>query len=134
MNGDGCSVLCRIEASFECPYNVPGDISFCSKTASCGNNRIEADEECDDGNRRNSDGCDSTCKIERESHRCASGTFGTNCYNEDFCPNGHPLLEQPLSSDVIAVLSQSQFAGINTLSQLVQSLIIKDGVGAYENI
>ncbi len=30
----------------------------------CGNNKVDAGEQCDDGNRTNGDGCSSTCKIE----------------------------------------------------------------------
>src|SRR5262245_10227656 len=30
-------------------------------TATCGNNRVEAPEECDDGNARSDDGCLATC-------------------------------------------------------------------------
>src|SRR6185295_13411509 len=29
----------------------------------CGNGRVEPDEECDDGNRNDSDGCLTTCKL-----------------------------------------------------------------------
>ena len=38
----------------------------------CGNGVLDADEECDDGNRRNRDGCDRNCVLEGNS-RCGDG-------------------------------------------------------------
>ena len=33
-------------------------------TEVCGNNKIEGNEQCDDGNKNNGDGCSSLCMIE----------------------------------------------------------------------
>ena len=46
-------------------YGTPGFINNgCSAPGTCGNNAVEAGEECDDGNTTNGDGCDSYCQAE----------------------------------------------------------------------
>ena len=53
QNNDGCNSQCRLENT-----GNPGN------PALCGNNRVDAGEQCDDGNTRNNDGCSSTCRRE----------------------------------------------------------------------
>jgi cysteine-rich repeat protein/YD repeat-containing protein len=64
-DGDGCSSTCTVEAGFTCTTIAsPQPHSVCAATASCGNNVIDAGEECDDGNLVDGDGCSSTCHAE----------------------------------------------------------------------
>jgi cysteine-rich repeat protein len=59
------------------------DASACSIPPYCGDGKLDAGEECDDGNNSNGpsprgDGCTSTCQV-----ACRYGTkFGTHCYEE----------------------------------------------------
>ncbi len=61
--------------------------------AQCGDNRVEGDEECDDGNRRNGDGCSARCRTE-QGPECGDGVVdpGEECddgndSNDDSCTN-----------------------------------------------
>ena len=45
-----------------CPQNSEGQP--CVLISQCGNRRIEAGENCDDGNTQNGDGCSSSCQLE----------------------------------------------------------------------
>ncbi len=81
-NWDGCSAVCRIQAS-----------------AICGNRRIEIWEECDDGNINNNDGCSSICKIEQA--QCGNGRLEIweecddgNTSDDDTC-NSSCKISQP---------------------------------------
>ena len=65
MPGDGCA-NCKIEWTWRCS----GSPSQCHKIKFCGNSRIEIGEECDDGERKNGDGCNRYCLIE-ENWECA---------------------------------------------------------------
>jgi cysteine-rich repeat protein len=79
LNGQlnsGCSVTCQIT---KLPY--------------CGDSVVQAGEECDDGNTRDSDGCTSLCKTEKEycpdGKVCGSGkcSDGSVCI-EAYCGDG----------------------------------------------
>jgi cysteine-rich repeat protein len=48
-------------------------------TPVCGNGRVEMPEECDDGNTRNEDGCDSTCKYEYCGDGVVQAPLGEQC-------------------------------------------------------
>jgi fibro-slime domain-containing protein len=68
--GDGCSPLCEAEPTCTKPTDADG----CS--SNCGDGLIlptDVDEDCDDGNRKNGDGCDSNCKVE-DGYDCAIST------------------------------------------------------------
>lgn len=77
LNTDGCSSECKVETGWTCA----GLRSVCTRqqhnnsggsSAFCGNDRVEWNEECDDGfPLRNGDGCSILCKIEA----------GWQCYN-----------------------------------------------------
>ncbi len=79
--GDGCNATCDIENTFPCNATPPGDIGnpscesticdqsgatpgICEPTNTCGNNKLEAGEGCDDGGTVAGDGCNAACKIE----------------------------------------------------------------------
>jgi cysteine-rich repeat protein len=56
----------------------------------CGNGMIEYGEECDDGNTRNNDGCDSTCRYEYCGDGVVQAPLGEQCddggfRNDDGC-------------------------------------------------
>ena len=82
-NGDGCSSTCGVEPGFSCDLNK--DKTECHEVK-CGDGVQEIssdgsrDEKCDDGNEKDGDGCDSSCKLE-EGFIC-SGRYGqrTLCY------------------------------------------------------
>jgi cysteine-rich repeat protein len=48
----------------------------------CSNGRMDAGEECDDGNRANGDGCDSNCKFS-----CLPSDSARDCHSENACLN-----------------------------------------------
>ena len=49
----------------------------------CGNNVVEACEECDDGNNSGGDCCSASCQYESNGSTC--GDDGTECTNQDLC-------------------------------------------------
>ncbi len=74
--GDGCSANCQLEAT---PTPSPTATSFVTATPTpvpttsptatplppiCGNNLVEAGEQCDDGNLASGDGCSGACLLE----------------------------------------------------------------------
>ncbi len=60
----------RLEVNFDAHPDAPGPTLAYQLSAAfvgdCGNGQVEADEQCDDGNRRAGDGCDPMCMIELE--------------------------------------------------------------------
>ena len=97
--GDGCNATCDIENSFPCNATPPGDIGnpsceslICDKSGStvgtcepantCGNNKLEAGEGCDDGAKVSGDGCNAACKIE-DGDPCNTNTNGA--IGDDSC-------------------------------------------------
>ncbi|MCA9554118.1 MAG: DUF4215 domain-containing protein, partial [Myxococcales bacterium] len=63
--GDGCDEACQVESGYVCV----GEPSSCavdcpSGCEHCGDGVIDADEGCDDGGARSSDGCNAACQIE----------------------------------------------------------------------
>jgi len=64
--GDGCGVLCQVEADWLCP--TPG--SACTRSATCGDGRLASIEACDDGNAAGSDGCAGDCKSVDPGYEC----------------------------------------------------------------
>lgn len=60
----------------------------------CGDGHLDSDEECDDGNRRDGDGCDHRCTEEEEAPRCGDGRVDPgeacddgNTVDDDACSN-----------------------------------------------
>jgi cysteine-rich repeat protein len=64
-NGDGCSATCQLESGWACSAALP---SVCAQT--CGNNTVDANEQCDDGNLVGGDGCSASCRF---AIGCAAG-------------------------------------------------------------
>ena len=68
LDGDGCSRVCRGEVGFSCTGEP--SICKCIRTAKecellrCGDGVLDIGEQCDDGNKKNSDGCNTSCTIE----------------------------------------------------------------------
>jgi cysteine-rich repeat protein len=52
---------------------MPGQPCNLSGTTTCGDGKLDLDEECDDGNSVGGDGCSSTCKIE-SGFTCTTAT------------------------------------------------------------
>jgi cysteine-rich repeat protein len=52
------------EARGNYTFHVDGPLGGGPDVSVCGNSNVEAGEECDDGNRRNGDGCSDTCRWE----------------------------------------------------------------------
>jgi len=90
--GDGCNATCDIENTFPCNATPPGDIGnpscesticdqsgsaqgTCEPASTCGNNKLEAGEGCDDGGTVAGDGCNAACKIE-DGDPCNADTAG----------------------------------------------------------
>jgi cysteine-rich repeat protein len=126
--GDGCNAVCLKELGQTCVTNIvcvsgfcdpDGNVCVCDETADCplsnlcnvvavpnacvapgcGNNVLEVDESCDDGNTTPNDGCDMFCLFELgqpcagNSNLCASGLCDTPdnfcaCDDSEDCPNG----------------------------------------------
>ena len=68
--------------------------------AECGNDIVEGDEECDDGNIQNADGCSSTCEEEPSQCNGYECELGANqvCAAEDPPTGCHNLTQQPCFS------------------------------------
>lgn len=93
-DGDGCSSGCLAENGHACGSGAVGltdDASCLSgicdttggapglcRSPGCGNNRLEADEGCDDGNNTNGDGCNLACFVEsgQACNTTAPGVMG----------------------------------------------------------
>ncbi len=102
--GDGCSATCRIETSNACNTTAPGavgdascesgicDVSaggagICENVNTCGNNRLEAGEGCDDGGLVAGDGCNASCEIETGNpcNAVVSGAVGNASCESGIC-------------------------------------------------
>jgi cysteine-rich repeat protein len=65
------------------PPNTPGCDAMCKKVAIvvCGNGVRDAGEQCDDGNTKNLDGCDASCKFEQDQRaNYLTMQFATDAY------------------------------------------------------
>ena len=105
INGDGCSSTCVLElrptiiiASSAQSIAVSSPPTLVAAASVCGNGVLEAREECDDGNRRSSDGCSDSCLLEIGicgdgkvqqllGEQCESSTFDVNLPYD--CVNCH---------------------------------------------
>jgi len=62
-----------VEAGEECDDTNDASCSkYCTLIVKCGNNKVEAGEACDDGNTLSNDGCSSGCKFEKNEGPCKS--------------------------------------------------------------
>ena len=95
--GKGCSSGCRIEIGWKCE----GSPSVCSPTT-CGDNKIEGAEGCDDGNSMPFDGCSSDCQNEptcKGSGACTSRCGDGIVMNNEGCDDGNNIDGDGCSSD-----------------------------------
>ena len=84
------SILCA------CPVEPvePEPSPDAGPTSECGNNILESSEECDDGNRRNLDGCSARCRIELGAV-CGDGTVE----DDEECDDGNSTNGDGCTSD-----------------------------------
>lgn len=61
----------------------PIALGTCKEEFICGNDDIDAGEQCDDGNREDGDGCSSTCQ--NENFYCVEGAYARKCTNQKVC-------------------------------------------------
>ncbi len=112
-NNDGCTSFCRIENTFPCNDDRPGNLGnascasgicdtssgppgICEPATTCGNHVIEVSEGCDDGNIANGDGCSFLCLVENgfpctDDVQCQSGVCDPTsdvCEPANTCGNG----------------------------------------------
>ena len=108
VNGDGCSLLCRLEID-----------------QACGNSLIEEGEECDDGNQVNTDACTNQCQnafcgdgiVRQGEEDCDDG----NQINGDGCSNECLLLvEGACFNEADQVIVEDQMAFGDQLLSLVE--------------
>src|SRR6185295_6594491 len=94
VDGDCCSSICQ----FEAPGSLCGDGDVCNGQESCdgagtcvpgmpigcicGNNVIDPNEDCDDGNTVNGDCCSATCQLDPAGYPCADNTV---CNGDETC-------------------------------------------------
>lgn len=79
VGGDGCDVMCSIEAGYECP-NADAPCF-----TACGDGVIAGQEECDDGNEMAGDGCGENC-FEEFGYLCFPAAGGSSCSEQ--CGDG----------------------------------------------
>jgi cysteine-rich repeat protein len=62
-------------------FVMPGATANDRKTGECGNDEIEFQEACDDGNTRNGDGCSANCELESDPITCGNNEMesGEEC-------------------------------------------------------
>lgn len=74
---------CIAETNIACVYNATKECTSECKTGitapSCGNRVIDAGEQCDDGNRKPGDGCNSACKKETCGDGIVTPSLGEEC-------------------------------------------------------
>lgn len=109
-DGDGCSARCQAEfcgdgvvqpaLGEQCEGTFLPDGSRCEgcRINRCGNGELDANEQCDDGNRFDGDGCSSFCTVER------CGDFSIQAGEE--CEDGNAV-----SGDGCSATCQSEFCG-----------------------
>jgi cysteine-rich repeat protein len=81
LGGQSCADFDFDEGQLQCdPSECSFDFSDCVITQICGDNIVEAPEECDDGDNTNGDGCDNNCTVTA----CQNGLFtiGELCYDD----------------------------------------------------
>ncbi|CAK71225.1 unnamed protein product (macronuclear) [Paramecium tetraurelia] len=74
-----CQNDCQVCDGANCLLCKPDYILENKKCVSCGNGIVNKDEECDDGNRINSDGCSNQCKIEENWNCIESYSLLSQC-------------------------------------------------------
>jgi M6 family metalloprotease-like protein len=80
VNNGGCDFGKRYLCSNGCVSGACVDEE--EPESMCGNEVLEAGEECDDGNIQNNDGCSDTCQIEEPEPSCTDSDGGTDYYEK----------------------------------------------------
>lgn len=66
IRGDGCTAICQVEPTFECPrVGQP-----CIESYRCGDGVVDGTNLCDDGNQTSGDGCDASCTTIEPGWQC----------------------------------------------------------------
>ncbi|MDP3027265.1 MAG: hypothetical protein Q8N63_06150 [Nanoarchaeota archaeon] len=65
--------------------NISYNDARCLEPPKCGDGKVDAGEECDDGNNVNGDGCDKNCMHEKEC--CKDGDCPFDFYSDKYCDN-----------------------------------------------
>ena len=94
VDGDGCSALCAVEAGFGCLPSFTNGRYYQSQTTPvsvcvpnvCGDGKLHATEECDDGNVVAGDGCSLRCEVEA-NYFCRQKDGLTAC-EPPYCGDG----------------------------------------------
>lgn len=107
--GDGCIDASRGETCD--PPSSTCDAS-CHLLPVCGNGVIEGTEQCDDGNLRNLDGCDKTCKYEVVGRMTSIAIQGTAA-PAGCTPTTNRLGTQSLTNTALGNINSSLTTGIN---------------------
>jgi cysteine-rich repeat protein len=101
--------------------------------AACGNGKVEANEDCDDGNTSNLDGCDAACRYESEIRMTqvsiSNAVSFTGCM-----PTTNAFGRNVLTNTAIGQLNPSLQSGIDagTTNLLVQALGLDDPTGVAD--
>lgn len=126
--GDGCVDPSRGE---QCdPPNGTTCDSMCHLIAVCGNGTIEGTEQCDDGNTRDLDGCDSHCNYEAVTRMTTVTLSGSAA--PSFCtPATNRLGTQALTSTAINQLNSTLATDVNdaTTNVMTQFIGLSDLTG-----
>lgn len=90
-------------------YGAGGSGGRSPHRAECGNHRVESGEECDDGNRRDGDGCSRLCRLESS---CGDGLISPN---EQCDPEASPIgcAEGQICVDCICIVGCSNNSECN---------------------
>jgi cysteine-rich repeat protein len=129
--GDGCVDATRGETC-DPPNGTTCDAN-CHLLPVCGNGVIEGAEQCDDGNKRDLDGCDSSCNYEVVGRMTAVSIQGTAA--PPFCtPTTNRLGTQSLTGTAVSNLNQTLTTDINagTTNVMTQMLGLDDLTGVSD--
>lgn len=114
------------EASGETCIEINHMLCFCTPTtylgSRCGNAVLDAGEECDDGNRNDSDGCNANCEIE-ECYGCSGEPSDCDPLPATSCDDGSPCTEDTCQPGVGCV-HQAPAQTCNEASR--SQLLVKD--------
>ena len=126
--GDGCVDASRGEQC-DPPNGTTCDVN-CHLAAVCGNGTIEGSEQCDDGNTRDLDGCDSKCNYEVVGRMTTVTISGAQA--PSFCkPATNRLGTQSLTTTAINNLNSTLATDVNdaTTNVMTQFLGLTDLTG-----
>jgi len=126
--GDGCVDMAAGE---QCdPPNGTTCAANCKFNSVCGNGVLDPGEQCDDGNKFNLDGCDSSCKYEAVA-RMTQVTISGNQAPAFCTPTTNALGTQALTPTALGQLNPQLQNGINagTTNIMTQFLGLSDLTG-----